>query len=99
MKSFEEEQTELRRLRILRVLSTKPPYRANDSLIAMVVQSFSIDASSDQIRTDLHWLKENGLLEIEEIATVIIATLTQRGFETAQGIIAVPGVRRRSRGD
>ena len=32
------------------------------------------------------WLKEQGLVTVEEIATVQIATLTQRGLETATGM-------------
>jgi DNA-binding GntR family transcriptional regulator len=40
-------------------------------------------AARDQVRTMLAWLKENGLVEIDEIASVMVAKLTQRGAETA----------------
>lgn len=94
MKSFAERLAEDRRLCILRLLEQSAGYQANDSLLATVVQDFGFGASRDQIRTDIAWLKENILVEIEEIATVQIVTLTQRGVETAQGIVTTPGVKR-----
>ena len=48
------------------------------------------------IRTEFAWLSEQGLVTIEEIATVQIAKMTQRGIETALGIVVTPGVARSS---
>ncbi len=95
-KTFAEHVAEDRRLVILRTLENSGGYEANESMVAMVVRDFGHAVSRDQIRTDFAWLKEQGLLTIEEIATVQIATLTQRGLETAQGFAITPGVKRPS---
>jgi len=46
------------------------------------------------LRADLAWLAEQGLVTIEEVATVMIATVTRRGGDVAFGRAVVPGVRR-----
>jgi hypothetical protein len=94
--TLHERIAEDRRLVILRMLENSPSYTANESLIAIVLLDFGHGASRDTVRIDFAWLKEQGLLSIEEIATVQIATLTQRGVETAQGIVTTPGVKRPS---
>jgi hypothetical protein len=96
--TFAERLAQDRRLVILRLLQSVPGYEANESVVAMAVRDFGHACSRDTIRTDFAWLAEQGLLTIEEIATVQIATLTNRGFETAQGIVVTPGVARPSPG-
>ncbi len=94
MKSFAEHLAEDRRLVILRLLEQSPGYEANESMIGAVLPDIGHVVSRDQVRTDFAWLKEQGLLMLEELAMVMIAKLTQRGVEAALGIITVPGVKR-----
>lgn len=94
--SFAEYLAEDRRLVILRALEACAGYESNESLISTVIRQFGHVASRDQVRTDFVWLKEQGLVTIEEIEHLMIAKLTQRGFETAQGIVTSPGVKRPS---
>jgi len=95
-RTYGEIVAEDRRLVILRTLESSSGYEANESMTAMIVRQFGHGVSRDQIRTDFGWLKEQGLITVEEIATVQIATLTQRGLETAQGFVTTPGVKRPS---
>lgn len=96
MKSFAEIMTEDRRLVILRSLENCAGYESNESMITIALHQFGHRVSRDQVRTEFTWLKEQGLITLEEIAGVMIATLTQRGIETAQGIVTTPGVKRPS---
>lgn len=89
-----EFRAEDRRLVILRLLEQSPCYETNESLIATFLRQFGHAVSRDRIRTDLAWLKEQGLVTVEEFELVQIAAATQRGIETAQGIITTPGVKR-----
>lgn len=95
-KSYADVVNEDRRLVLLRALECVSGYETNDSMLTTIVRQFGHVVSRDQVLTDLTWLKEQGLVTIEEIAGVQIATLTQRGLEVAQGIIVTPGVKRPS---
>lgn len=94
MKTFAERLAEDRRLAILRLLERSSRYEANQSLIAAALRDFGHAVSHDQVRDDLAWLEQQGLATVEEIATISIARLTQRGLETAAGIVVTPGVKR-----
>lgn len=92
--NFFERMAEDRRLVIVRLLERSLGYSANESLLGPVLRDIGHAVSSEQIRADLKWLQEAGLVMVEEIAGIQIASLTQRGLETAQGIVITAGVRR-----
>lgn len=94
MSNYAQVLTEDRRLVILRVLSELNAYKANSSVIAALLERWGHTPSRDQIKTDLRWLQEQGLLGIEEIETVLLATLTERGMDVAKGRVIQPGVKR-----
>ncbi len=93
-KPYAEYVAEDRRLAILRLLEESAGYEANESMIAAVLRDLGHVVSRDQVRTDFAWLKEQGLVTLSELATVQVAALTQRGLETASGIVTTPGVKR-----
>jgi hypothetical protein len=82
------------RLVILRVLVELPAYRANSSVLTMALERFGHAATRDQVKTELRWLEEQGLLSVEDIGAVLVATLTERGSDVACGRAKVPGVAR-----
>jgi hypothetical protein len=90
--SYAERITHDRRLLILRLLETSPGYEASECLLNSALGDFGHHTSADQLRTDLAWLAEQGLVETEDIADVIIATATRRGLDVAQRRATVPGV-------
>lgn len=95
MKTFAERLREDRRLVMLRVLSEQPGYRLNSSNLHAGLQHLSIVATRDDVATDLHWLREQGLVHLEvvpEVPGLYLVTLTSRGGDVGAGIARVPGV-------
>lgn len=94
MKSFAAHVAADRRLAILRILEGSPEYRANLYLIQRLLSGTGHSASLDTINTDLAWLAEQGLLELETVGGVGIPQLLARGLDVACGRAIVPGVAR-----
>ncbi len=90
---LQEIQNEHARLSILRALDALN-YSSNDSIIKDACESFGNTMSSDQVRTNLSWLAEQSLVTITRKGDYMIATLTGRGQDVAQGISFVDGVKR-----
>lgn len=94
--SFADYAVEDRRLLILLALSQAAGY----TLPVRLLQSFMGDkgqrASADQVRGDLAWLKEQGLLERMDDE---VATLNARGLDVAVDRARYPGVARPRPGD
>lgn len=95
MKSFAEMMVEDQRLVILRVLSDLPGYCANSSILAAGMTQMGHQISRDQVKTHMRWLQEQQLLSVEEpVQGVLVAKLTERGHDVANGLAVVPGVKR-----
>lgn len=92
--TFATHISEDRRLVILRLLAELACYCANSSVLAMALGSYGHAASRDQVKTDLRWLEEQGLVQVQDIASVLVATATERGLDVAAGRATVPGVKR-----
>jgi DNA-binding transcriptional ArsR family regulator len=89
-----ERLSEARRLAILLVLKECPAYETNEAFIAIALRDLGLPAGHDLVRIGLAWLRDAGLLEIDEIAGVMISRLTRRGLDAAAGNTAIPGVQR-----
>lgn len=96
MNAYQEFNSRHRRLSILRILSESPEYRANDSLLAMVVNDFGIVSTRDQIRTDTTWLRDQGFVTLKDTAGVLVVTLTEAGGDIADGRRSDPGIAKRA---
>lgn len=88
--------SEHRRISMLILLARLPGYGANDSVLCDAVNRAGVPSTRDQIRGDLAWLAEQGLIEIEPLADLKIARLTERGRDVAEGRAVVDGVKRPS---
>jgi Fe2+ or Zn2+ uptake regulation protein len=87
------------RISVLRVLEQAPGYAANDSILLDVLRSeLGFGASRDQVRSEIAWLSEQGLVRAETFGAggLTVATLTGRGQDVAAGIVTHPGVKRPS---
>lgn len=96
MNSYSEILAADRRLVILRLLNEAPGYSGNDSILLAALQAFGHAPSRDQVRTDLAWLAEQGLITSDDLASVMVVKITSRGADAATGRASVPGVRRPS---
>lgn len=93
--SFLTTLTEDRRLSLLLVLLQTPGYSANAFLLRDAVGDiYGHSASIDQVKGDLAWLAEQGLVTSREVGEVTLATLTARGADAAAGRAHVPGVKK-----
>lgn len=86
--------SEDRRLVILRILAESPGYRANLYLVQRMLTGFGHSASLDALKTDLAWLAEQGLIELDAVGGVDIPQILARGVDVACGRAIVPGVAR-----
>jgi len=84
------------RLVALRILTEMPSYRANSSVLSNVLDQFGHSVTRDQVKTELRWLAEQGLLALDEAGSVLVATLTERGQDVAAGRARVDGINRPS---
>lgn len=94
MNSFNELITEDIRLVILRLLEEDPDFSLNDSIIQGGLELLGHGVSRDKVRTEISWLKEQGLVETNGVGSVTVVTLTERGQAAALGKASVPGVKR-----
>lgn len=92
--SFARALEEDRRLAIIRLLAEAPGYQANSSVLQTALEGFAHRVSRDLIHTELAWLAEQGVVTVETLFSIQVATLTARGLDAAQGRTIIPGVKR-----
>ncbi|MCT8831496.1 hypothetical protein KZ432_01000 [Glaesserella parasuis] len=86
--------TKDQRLVILRSLA-EAGYDANESILSDCLDLYGHDISRDLVRNHLVWLEEQGLIQLERLKDgYMVASITQRGLDVAQGRVAVEGVKR-----
>lgn len=92
--SYKEHENQHLRLTILRTLHQDSDYSINDSLLRDAVRTYGFTLTRDALRAQLRWLEEIDLLTIEQLSSVLIAKLTERGADVATGAAKVDGVKR-----
>ena len=80
------------RISILVLLHGLPRYRCAFDTLAAAIRSLSHGASRVELRAELDWLAEKGLLTLSETRDEVAAQLTNRGAEAAAGDAFVDGV-------
>jgi len=96
MNDFAALRDEHIRLSILRALVEDEGYSQNESILQEILVRLGLNPSRDKVKTELEWLKEQGLVTLESVFSVKVATITQRGADVARGLAKVPGVKRPS---
>ena len=81
------------RLAVLQILA-EAGGSANRRILGDELPGAGHDVGADRLRTELGWLAEQGLVDLDGPDTLPVATLTERGADAAHGRITVPGVRR-----
>jgi len=86
------------RLSILQILQEAPDYAHNEYVLDSALQQLRIGISTDQLRGQLAWLDEQGLIRLASVdgpgMAVRTARLTRRGEDAALGHARIPGVAR-----
>jgi hypothetical protein len=83
-----------RRLAILRHLEGCAEYTSNASILEDVLRGVGVGSTRSQVVTELAWLAENGLVRLDDLGDVVIATATGRGVEIARGLAGHPEIQR-----
>ncbi|GAB5378979.1 MAG: phage protein [Aliiglaciecola sp.] len=84
------------RLSILHCLAAMEDYSANQSIIQSVCATYGNTMTLDKIGTQLHWLKEQGLVTLDTHESYTVARITSRGLDVEKGLANVPGIKRPS---
>lgn len=87
-KIFDEDQ----RLCLLRSLSDAGGV-ANESVVQDCLDAYGHKLSRDRVRTHFAWLKEQGVITVEDLAGCHVATLTDSGYDHIEGRSKVPGIK------
>lgn len=85
---------ESRRLSILQLLQQDSGYEMNSSILQTALESIGVGGTLDQVRSEIAWLEEQGLVTSRTTGVYVVAKLTQRGDDVAANRVTVPGVRR-----
>lgn len=93
-KNFAQHLRQDQRLVLLRILAEMPSYRANSSVLSNLMHHMGHTMTRDQVKTEMRWLAEQGLLDLDEAGSVIVATLNERGQDVAEGRARVDGIQR-----
>lgn len=96
-KTFADRLREDRRLVMLRLLSEQPGYRMNSSNLHAGLHYLAVACTRDDVSTDLHWLRDQGMVVLDTVAEVgglYLVTISSRGKEVAEGLTHVPGISR-----
>ena len=93
MSDYPDHVIEDQRLVILRTLNELNGM-SNDSVLHDTLKKLGHRVSRDQVKTQMYWLNEQGLIDIESILSTDVATLTSRGVDVADGSIKTPGVKK-----
>ncbi|WP_178384750.1 hypothetical protein ABI424_001275 [Histophilus somni] len=81
------------RLVILRSL-IEAGYDANESILDDCLAMYGHKISRDLVKSHLNWLEEQGLVKIERLQNgFMIAEITQRGIDVANGEARIEGVK------
>lgn len=67
---------------------------ANESVLQTCLDTYGHRLSRDAVRSHLAWLDEQGLCSTKDVAGCLVATVTGRGLDVAEGRSTVPGVKR-----
>ncbi|BBV15054.1 hypothetical protein IOMTU157_0270 [Citrobacter portucalensis] len=67
---------------------------ANESILQTCLQTYGHKVSRDTVRTQLAWLREQGLVTLSDVSGCYVAEITGRGDEVASGLATIPGVKK-----
>lgn len=82
------------RLSLLMALNAMSSYRNNDSILQEACAQYGHDMSRDRVKSHLAWLEEQGAVTTDKVGNYLVAELTSRGQDAAQGRARIPGVKR-----
>ena len=93
--NYETIVDENQRMIILSLLKADAGFAMNEDVLQSALEiAGGYKVSADKLRTELGWLKEQGLIKLETLQQLWVAKITQRGLDVAGNRTSVPGVQR-----
>ncbi|MBL8575120.1 MAG: hypothetical protein JNM13_15705 [Hyphomicrobiaceae bacterium] len=86
------------RLIILRALAGEPDGRLNSSLLQSTLEAFGLTRSREWVHEELAWLADVAAIAVQDIASVRVASLTDKGREHVERRRVIEGIKRPSFG-
>jgi len=83
-----------RRLAMLALLADAPGYQSGSPILQQMLGSMGLHASLGTIDAELAWLRDAGLVELEDVGGVLLAGIRALGVDVVKGRTRVPGVAR-----
>lgn len=71
---------------------------ANESVLQTCLDTYGHRLSRDAVRMHLAWLEEVGLIAVNRLPECMVASISGRGQDVAEGRVQVPGVKKPRRG-
>lgn len=94
MSNFARLLSEDRRLVLLRVLEKAPGREVNHYILREALDDIGHNVSYDTVLSELAWLEEQGLVTVERLGGLHVASLTARGLDVGMGRAYHPGVKK-----
>ena len=82
---------EMTRFQILR-MANKMPSRTNSSILQSMLKQAGYTFTRDQVKSEIRWLEQQGLLEVEQVESVLVVGITERGEDVANDLSKVDGI-------
>lgn len=67
---------------------------ANESVLQTCLDTYGHRVGRDAVRVHLAWLAEMGLVSVSSVSGCMVATMTGRGQDAAEGRVQVPGIKK-----
>lgn len=84
------------RLIILRTLADDLARSSNSSVLQTALETWGIAKSRDWVHAEIRWLDDIGAVRAEEMGSVLLVSLTQRGLDHVERRGAIDGIKRPS---
>lgn len=72
---------------------------SNDDVVTILLAELGHRVARSEVRTELEWLRDKGLVKLEESGAYLVATSTSDGRDVAMGRLRHDGVSRHKTGE
>lgn len=94
MSKYKDLVAQDRRLVLLQALTESPDYALRETVLVRLLAGERLAIGTDDLRTELRWLSDRGLVDIEFHDDVQAVRITVRGVDVANGHMLVDGIAR-----
>ena len=94
MSDFQETLIQQARLKMLTLLKEAKGYSLNHQIVQMALDAMGIRLTADQVRAEINWLASVRCVTTIDMGSMLVAELTERGHDTAKGLLEIRGIAR-----